>query len=186
MEDQGIIELFFKRRENALRESQMKYGKRLYRTANNILRNEEDANECVNDALLKAWNTIPPEQPRFLGAFLTKIIRNLAINKWNAQRAQKRGGGEMDLLLGELQDCITDPLGTEQVLDSKHVVNAINDYLESEDKITRVMFVLRYFHGEEILSIAHQLKLTESNVKSKLFRVRKKLAIHLGKEGITL
>ena len=186
VEDQLIIDLFFERQESALEKSQEKYGKRLYKTANNILKNAGDSQECVNDTLLKAWETIPPSRPNLLGAFLTRITRNLAINKWNAQRAQKRGGGETDLLLGELQDCIAEPTDIHQSYESQHIVQTINNYLETISQKDRILFVLRYFNHEPLESISRRLNISEGSVKSKLFRIRKKLGKYLEKEGITL
>jgi len=186
MEDHTIIDLYFGRQELALVKSEEKYGKRMYKTANNILNNDADAKECVNDTLLATWKAIPPERPKFLGAFLSKITRNLAINKWKADRTQKRGGSEADLLLDELQECIgvTDHL--ETTYESGQIVEAINAYLGSVEQETRIMFTLRYFHGESISEISQRFEISENNVKSKLFRLRKKLGAHLEKEGIAL
>jgi len=186
LNDHAIIDLYFKRQEIALLKSQQKYGKRMHKTAKNILHNDEDASECVNDTLLKAWNTIPPDRPKFLGAFLSKITRHLAINKWKAKHTQKRGGSETDLLLGELQDCIPTSDGPEEAYDAALVVQAINNYLDSIEQAARMVFVLRYFHGESIKSISQRFQMSESDIKSKLFRIRKKLGASLEKEGITL
>jgi len=186
MEDQIIIDLYFDRHELALVKSEEKYGKRMYKTANNILNSDSDAKECVNDTLLATWNAIPPERPKFLGAFLSKITRNLAINKWKAGRAQKRGGSETDLLLDELQDCIPAAGDLEKTYESDLIVDTINNYLAGVEQEVRIMFVMRYFHGESIGNISHHFTTSESNVKSKLFRLRKKLGTHLEKEGIVL
>ena len=186
MDDHAIMDLFFKRQEIALSKSEEKYGKRMHNVAYNILNSDEDAQECVNDTLLKAWNTIPPERPAFLGAFLSKITRNLAINKWKSQRAKKRGGSEVTLLLDELQDCIGTSSGPEEAYESAVVAKAINTYLNSIEQVSRVTFILRYFHGESIENISQRLQISESNVKSKLFRTRKKLSAYLEKEGIAV
>jgi len=186
MEDQTILDLYFDRHELALIKSEEKYGKRMYKTANNILNNDGDAKECVNDTLLASWKAIPPERPKFLGAFLSKITRNLAINKWKADRTQKRGGNETDLLLDELQDCIPTTHSLETTYESGLIVSTINAYLAGIEQETRIMFTLRYFHGESINEISQRFETSENNVKSKLFRLRKKLGAHLEKEGIAL
>ena len=188
MEDSKIIDLFFERNEEALQETMKKHGKRLFLSAMNILNNKEDAEECVNDALLNAWESIPPNRPVMFGAFLAKITRNLSINKWKAQNAARRGGGEVEILLGELEDCVPmSKLGIpEQEYESQLVTNAINDCLRLLDKTARMAFVLRYFHGENIQSICEKLNISQSKAKSLLFRARKKLKIHLEKEGIVL
>ena len=188
MDDPNIIDLFFARDERALDETKRKYGNRLFRSAMNILRNIQDAEECVSDTLLKAWDVIPPNRPAMLGAFLAKIARNLSINKWKAKSAARRGGGEMDLMLNELEDCIPSAKKNtpEEKYEAQLVNKAINEFLASVEQTARVAFVLRYFHGESIRSICERFNMSESKVKSILFRVRKKLAAHLEKEEIAL
>ena len=186
LEDEEIIDMFWKRQESAIYKAQEKYGRRIFIIAKNIFNSDEDAKECVNDTLLKAWQAIPPSKPRMLGAFLAKIARNLAINKWKAKNAKKRGGTETDLLLSELQDSIPDSGGIEQVHESKMVVKSINTCLCSMDKTSRYIFILRYFYCESIKNISNNLNINENNVKSKLFRARKLLKSQLEKEGITI
>ena len=188
MEDNEILDLFFERNENAIKEAQIKYGRRLFRSAMNILNNSQDAEECVNDTFLKAWEAIPPNRPTMFGAYLAKISRNLAINKWKAKSAARRGGSEIDLMLSELEDCI--PSGKnqepEQAYEAELLTQSINTYLESLEQTSRVAFVLRYFHGESINGICERFNMSESKVKSLLFRIRKKLSAHLEKEGFSL
>ena len=186
MTDHEIIDLFFERQETAIDMVKKKYGLRMFKTAQNIINNQADAEECVNDALLKVWNAIPPERPMLLGAFAAKIARNLALNIYKAQRTQKRGGDEMDLILGELQDSIPDQTNIHEIMAADDVVKTIDRFLYSLEQETRMAFVLRYFHSEPIATISERLHLSESDVKSKLFRVRKKLAAHLEEEGIVL
>jgi len=188
LEDHEILDLFFERREEALRETQTKYGQRLFRTAVNILRNSQDAEECVSDTLHRAWEAIPPSRPLMLGAFLAKIARNLSINKWKAGTAACRGGGEVALLLSELEDCVPAARSgiPEEVYESQLVTLAINSCLGSMEQTVRVAFVLRYFHGESIGDICERFAMSESKVKSLLFRARKKLGEHLQKEGVVL
>jgi len=185
VDDNEIIDLLFQRQEHALDETKRKYGQRLFRTAMNILHSHEDAEETVSDTLLKAWQTIPPTRPTMLGAFLAKISRNLAINKWKAKSAARRGGGEAPLMLSELEGCIpSNAQAPEKVYEEEQVAAAINACLGTMDQTARMAFVLRYFHGESILSICTRFNISESNAKSLLFRARKKLKSHLEKEGV--
>ena len=186
MDDHNILDLYFGREESAIEETRRKYGGRLYKTALNILRSNEDAEECVSDTLLKAWETIPPSRPERFGAFLAKITRNLSLNRWEAGRAGKRGGGEMDLVLSELEECIPSKSSPEEAYEAAHLTAAINAYLATMEKTARVVFVLRYFHGEGIREISERFQISESKVKSMLFRARKKLGAHLEKEGVVL
>ena len=186
MEDNDILNLFFARQEKALHETQRKYGGRLFCTAVNILRNDQDAEECVSDTLHRAWETIPPTRPVMFGAFLAKITRNLSLNKRKAQRTARRGGDLVDLLLSELEDCIPANRATrpEEAFESQLVTQAINTCLSALDQTARMAFVLRYFHGESIANICKRFNMGESKVKSLLFRTRKKLRVHLEKEGL--
>jgi len=186
MDDHMILDLFLKRQESAIVETKRKYGQRLYRTAMNILHSNEDAEECVSDTLFKAWETIPPTQPVYFGAYLAKITRNLSINRWEAKGASKRGGGEVDVLLDELKECVSAPGGPEEAYEAALVTEAINTFLSTVDQTARVAFVLRYFHGESIRTISERFQVSESKVKSILFRARKKLGAYLEKEGIQI
>jgi len=188
LEDTEILDLFFARQEEAIDSAKRKYGQRLLRTSMNVLNNIQDAEECVNDTLFKAWQAIPPSRPTMFGAFLAKISRNLAINKWKAKNAARRGGNETTLMLGELEDCIPSTINDtpEAVYESGIVTTAINECLNSMEQGMRVAFVLRYFHGESIASICARFNMSESKTKSLLFRARKKLKTHLEKEGAIL
>jgi len=186
MEDHMILDLFFSRQESAIAETKRKYGQRLHRTAMNILHSNEDAEECVSDALFQAWEAIPPSRPTSFGAYLAKIARNLSINKWAAGSAVKRGGGEMTLLLSELTEGVPASGGLEEALEASLVTEAINTFLGTLDQTARVAFVLRYFHGESIRAVSERFQMGESKVKSILFRARKKLKVYLEKEGVVL
>lgn len=188
MDDNEIVNMFFARQEDAIEICKRKYGQRLTRSAMNILHNGQDAEECVNDALFKAWEAIPPSRPEMLGAFLSKISRNLAINKWKSKNAARRGGSDTTIMLGELEDCI--PTASHDKPEEMHAANqvtaAINACLNNMEKIMRMAFVLRYFHGESIASICARLDMSESKAKSMLLRARKRLKAHLEKEDITI
>jgi RNA polymerase sigma-70 factor (ECF subfamily) len=186
LDDGKIIDLFFIRSEAAIEEARRKYGRRLFTASRNILHSSEDAEECVSDTLLKAWETIPPKRPEMLGAYLAKIARNHSFNRWEAKNAAKRGGGEMHLLLGELEESVPARETAEEVYEKSRVTEAINAFLAKTDKTARTAFVLRYFHGESITGISARFHMGESKVKSILFRLRRKLRIHLEKEGITV
>jgi len=177
MDDAAILDLFFAREEIALEHTRHKYGGRLLFTANNILHNSEDAEECVSDTLLKAWQNIPPERPERFGAFLAKVARNISLNKWQANTAAKRGGGETQLLLDELEGCIPDTSNLAQEYEALLVTQSINAFLGGVDKTSRVAFVQRYFHGESIAGMMDQFGVSMIKVKSKTFRLRKKLRV---------
>ena len=184
MTDEQIVQLYVEKKESAIAESKSKYGYRLFCIAKNILGNREDAEEIVNDTLLKAWTHVPGVRPVSLGAFLSKIARNLSINKWKARGAARRGSGEVDLMLGELEEIIGTGTTTEQEFDSILTSREINRALEGMDKEMRTTFVLRYFYGESIQGICEKQKSSESKVKSMLFRARKRLHDHLKAEGV--
>jgi len=186
LEDQEILDLYLSRNEAAITETRAKYGLRLYKVAINILHTHEDAEECVSDTLLKAWEAIPPSIPEKFGAYVAKIVRNLSINKWQAKGAARRGGGEVSLLLGELEDCIPAKGGPESEYESNRVQEAINAGLATMDNTARTAFILRYFHGESIRDVCQRFNMSESKVKSILFRARKKLGAYLEKEGVAL
>ena len=182
--DEQIVKLYVEKKESAIAESKSKYGIRLFCIAKNILGNREDAEEIVNDTLLKAWTHVPGVRPEKLGAFLAKIARNLSINKWKARGAARRGSGEVNLMLSELEEFIGGGTTTEQDFDQILTAREINRALEDMDKEMRITFVLRYFYGESILSICEKRKSSESKVKSMLFRARKRLQNHLKAEGV--
>jgi len=186
MEDIIILDMFFAREETAISQTRQKYGSRLFQTSRNILHNNEDAEECVSDTLLKAWESIPPSRPNMFGAYLMKITRNISINKWKARGAAKRGGGETSILLNELEECIPSSANLEAEYESSQTTAAINTFLGTLNQTARVAFVLRYFHGESIQAISERFQMNENKVKSILFRARNKLRAHLEKEEISV
>ena len=154
--------------------------------AYNILSNNHDAEECVSDTLHRAWEAIPPKRPEYLGAYLSKITRNLSLQRWRAAGAAKRGGGQADLLLSELEQVIPTPRTGEDEFEYNHTVRAINTYLRGIDATSRVVFIRRYFFGDSIGDISRQFKASEGKIKSMLFRTRQKLKIHLEREGVVI
>ena len=154
--------------------------------AYNILLDNHDAEECVNDTLHRAWEAIPPKRPEFLGAYLSKITRNLSLKRWRSASAQKRGGSQADLMLSELTDTIPQSQPLEGSFEYNQTVQAINDCLRGMDANNRVVFVRRYFFGDSVQDLCRQFKSSESKIKSILFRARQKLKIHLEKEGVVI
>lgn len=186
MEDFKIIELFFERNENAISETERKYGRYLSKIAYNILFDFEDSKECVNDTYMKAWNSIPPQQPKVLSIFLGKITRRLAIDVFRKKHAEKRGNSEYFLSLSELDECIPDKFSAENEFEQKELSESINRFLSSISKENRDIFICRYFYSDSIKEIASFFQSNESKIKSSLFRTRKALKEHLEKEGFSL
>lgn len=182
MDDKCIVELYWQRSEQAIAETSAKYEHYCYSIAHNILNNHEDAQESVNDTYHEAWNTIPPHRPSALSTFLGKITRRLAIDKFRHRNAAKRGGGEMPLVLDELQDCIASDKNMEQEYEKKRLSETINTFVillpETEQKI----FLCRYWYMDSIEVICKQFGFSESKVKSMLYRTRQKLREILVKE----
>lgn len=183
MEDTQIVELFFDRNELAIREAEQKYGAHCFRLANRILNNREDAEETVSDTLLHTWNAVPPERPIALRAFLEKITRNLALSRWRRRSAEKRGGGELELVLEELADCIPGGERPEQKLDEKELVKTIRNFLDTLPRREQDIFLLRYFYVEESDKIAVRYGMKRGNVLWILSRTRMKLKTYLTQEG---
>ena len=184
MDDERILDLYWARSKLAIYETANKYGHYCFAIANNILQNHEDAEECVNDTFLKAWEAIPPQRPSVLRVFLGKITRNLSLNAYRKQRAVKRGGDEIALLYSELEDCIPSSRDVEREFESNLIIGAINSCLLSLDGESRMVFVRRYWYTDSIKAIASRFQMSESKVKMVLLRTRKKFKKFLEKEGI--
>ncbi len=182
MHDDKIVELYFARDEQAIAATSAKYNTYCMNIAMNILHNREDSEECVNDALLAAWNAIPPHKPEKLSVFLGKLTRNISINRHKSQTTAKRGGGEFALSLEELDECIEDPnsLGDSP----EELGHLISEFLYTQSKEMRQVFVRRYFHSESISDIAERFEMSESKVKSILHRMRPGLREYLSEHGI--
>ncbi len=182
MQDDRIVELYFARDEQAIAATSAKYNTYCMNIAMNILHNREDSEECVNDTLLAAWNSIPPHRPENLSSFLGKLIRNFSINRFKSLNAARRGGGEFAVSLDELDECIEDPnsLGDN----AEELGHVISEYLYTQSKEMRQVFVRRYFHSESISDIADRFDMSDSKVKSILHRMRLGLKDHLADHGI--
>lgn len=186
MEDRQIVDLYWARSEDAISETANKYGKYFKSIAYNILHNAEDCDECVNDTYFNAWRAMPDKRPDALAAFLGRITRNLALNRWESYSAEKRGAGQTPLVLEELHECVPGANATERTVDDLMLAEVFNRFLESLPVKTRRIFVRRYWYLSSVREIAADFGLGESNVKMTLLRARKKLKSLLEKEGISL
>lgn len=182
MEDQGIIQLFFDRSEQAIEETDKKYGGLCFSIAYNVLDNREDSEESVSDTYLAAWNTIPPRRPNFLNAFLAKMTRHISIDRWRKRSAKKRGGGEIILALEELEDCV-DAQRVESEFAKKELTRVLNQFLLSLPETERNVFLCRYWYLDSIQTISQVSGFSQSKVTSMLYRLRGKLRKILTEEG---
>lgn len=183
MQDNRIIDLFWDRDEAALSMASEAYGAYCRSIAQNILRSAEDAEECVNDTWLRAWNAIPPQRPRRLAVFLGKITRNLAIDRYKARTAEKRGGGETETLLSELAECVADANDVEGQIFARDLETAMNHFVRGLPRREGDAFVRRYYFAESADQIARRYDMTTNHVMVTLSRTRKKLRSYLKKEG---
>ena len=186
MEDREIVTLFWQRDERALQAAADKYGGCCRAVARNILADEQDAEECLNDTWLNAWNSIPPHRPEALAGYLAKLTRFAALKRWRDARAQKRGGGEPALVYEELADCIPARRGPDEALAEKELAELLRRFLAQLPATQRRVFLCRYWYFDSIAAIAAQFGFSESKVKSMLHRSRKRLRDLLNKEGFTI
>ena len=182
MDDTGIIDLYWARDERAVEETERKYGSHCRSISYRILKNRQDMEECVNDTYVRAWNTIPPQRPFALGAFLAKIVRNLSLNYYRAGHAQRRGGGQVTLLLEELEDCAAD--GPEQLLEAAELSRLVDRFLRQLPQKDCCIFMRRYWYMDSVEEIARRYHMALGSVKSSLFRTRQKLRVYLEEEGV--
>lgn len=186
MEDDKIILLFQSRDETSISELSRKYGSICRRTAQNILGDFTEVEECLNDTYLRVWESIPPAVPRSLAAFAAAITRNFALMRLRARRAEKRGGGEETLSFDELKDFVSGERSVENEAERKELINAVNEFLRKLPEQQRQAFVRRYWGCLSISEVAQCLGMTESNVTVTLTRVRKKLKDYLTRRGYEL
>ena len=183
MDDKAIIDLFFERSEQAIRELDTKYGKPCHKVSYNILNNQQDAEECVNDAYLGTWNAIPPQRPNPLLTFLCRIVRNLSIMRYHANTATKRNSA-YDIALEELENCLSSGITVEDEVEGKLLVQTIEDFLDTLSRDSRVIFMRRYWFSDSYAEIAKQVGISEKTVSVRLTRIRNQLREHLIKEGM--
>ena len=183
MDDKSIVDLYFSRDQEAITQTDKKYGHYCYRIAYNILTNREDAEESVSDTYVAAWRAIPPRCPSVLSTFLGKITRHIAIDRWRERNASKRGGGEVPLALEELQDCVAGMQNVEMDYERKEIIKAYVKFLDALPVTERRVFLCRYWYVDSVEAIADKFGFSQSKVKTMLHRTRAKLRKQLAEEG---
>ena len=183
MDDLAIVELYHRREEQAIAESDKKYGSLCRSIALRLLGLREDAEECVNDTWHAAWNRMPPDRPQALGAFLGRITRNLSVSRWRRDRAQKRYDG-MEVLLSELEDCIPAPGTVEEALDRRRLAQAISAWLDNQTSEDRRLFIRRYWYGDPVKELAAERGERANALSQRLLRLRRALRAFLESEGV--
>ena len=184
MEDNELIDRFFERDEEVLKDTEKQYGKYCRTLAFRILGNDMDSEEIFNEVLLKAWNAIPPLRPLRFRLYLAKLTRNLAFSKYRSEKALKRGGSEVTVALDELAECIPSGSTPEEHMHLSILKDSISAFVRTLPDTDRKLFVRRYFETESIKEIASASGMSENNVKVKLHRIREVLKKHLEKEGM--
>ncbi len=183
MDDKKIVCMFLERDESALREVSQKYGAYCTAIAQNILHNYEDAEECVNDTYMRVWDSIPPNKPTALGAFLGRITKNLALNRLDSLQCEKRGGKDETVPFEELDEFISGNASVEGEFEFNEIADEINEFLQTLPAKKRMIFVARYWQCEKLSEIAECFAMAESSVATSLSRTCKKLRDHLIKRG---
>ncbi len=183
MEDVSIINLYWARSQEAITQTKNKYGRLIYSICMRILRIAEDAYECENDTYLKAWDSMPPQRPDYLSAYLGRIARNLSLDRYEKEHAQKRGGSQIPLILDELEECIPSMPDGGLPLELRDLLNR---FLESQTERARKLFVRRYWFGDSVKEISERYDLGESLVKMTLLRSRNALRELLEQEGVSI
>ncbi len=183
MEDNELIDLYFQRSENAIAITEQKYGKLCFGVAKHILTDDRDVEECVTDAYMHVWNAIPPERPEKFGAFIARITRNLALDKYAFNHAERRDSS-LTSAFDELEDFLKSPVDAQQEVEDNEFREFINRFLGNLKEEARVIFVKRYFYGESVAEICEDTDFGEEKVKSSLFRTRKLLKTALANQGI--
>lgn len=186
MKDEEIVELYWQRSEDAIKETSTKYQAYLSKIAYNILSDFEDSKECVNDTYLAAWNSMPEHRPSVLSTYLGKIARQISIDVFRKKNSLKRYASEYALSLSELEESFSDHATPEQTFDAKILDEAINTFIRSLPEESRKVFIGRYYFFDSVKKIAAYCGISETNVKAILFRARQKLKEYLVKEGFSL
>lgn len=185
MDDSRIIDLFFARSEQAISELSRKYGPLCRRVADHILNDGRDAEECVNDAYLAVWNTVPPRRPDPLAAYVCRIVRNLALKKYHGNTARKRNS-VYDAALEEIAECFPASASAEEEAEAQEVAGIVNSFLETLDPRSRILFVRRFWYADSVGELAELFRMSRHAVSVRLSRIRKDLRKRLEEEGITL
>ena len=182
MEDAQIVDLYWQRSDEAITQTQKKYGRYCYTVANNVLGDALDAEECVNDTYLAAWNSMPDNRPASLPPYLGKITRNFALTRLTERRALKRGRGQTEAALDELGEILPDGETPEQTTERKALSERVNAFLGTLPETERVVFVGRYWYAMPVDAIASRMGFTRSKTAAMLHRIREKLRAQLTKE----
>ncbi len=186
MQDEEIVALYWERNEDAIRETARKFGAYLTKIANNILADRQDSEECVNDTYLKAWNAMPDNRPSVLSGFLSRMVRQSALDLYRRKHAVKRYASEYALSMTELEDTFRGHTDLEQEADAAALRDAINSFLRSLSPTARKVFIGRYYFFDPIRQIADDCGIAEGTAKSSLYRTRQALREYLIKEGFDL
>lgn len=184
MEDAEILALYFSRDEVAIGETAAKYGGYCYSIAMHVLENPEDAEESVSDTWFTAWNTIPPQKPSILSAFLGRITRNLSIDRWRQRQSRKRGGEAVSIALEELRECVSGTESLENAAIRRETLQSIQRFLDGLSPVERSLFVRRYWYLDTSQELAEKTGFTRGKIRTQLRRIRLKLEAHLEKEGL--
>ena len=182
MEDKQIVDLYWERNEDAITQTSVKYGGMMHGVSHSIVGSHEDAEECVNDAYLAAWNSMPENRPTYLGGYMAKIIRNISLNRYDRDHAAKRFG--VHVAFDELEACLPDHDTPEEQYEQGCLREVLNEFLEGLEQEKRVIFLRRYFYTDSIAQIAARMQMSEGKVKSILFRLRAQLAARLKEAGV--
>lgn len=186
MDDIQIVQLYWDRDERTIPATSDKYGNYCTSIAMNILGNQEDAEECVNDTYMSAWNAMPPHRPNILSTFLGKITRNLSLNRYKQNAANKRGGREVPVVLDEITELVFDTDSVEQAVDRKELIKSIDAFLDRLPTDKRSIFICRYWYFDSVSNIASRFGMTENHVSVTLNRLRRKLHNYLAERGFDL
>lgn len=186
MEDSLIIDLYFKRSEEAIKETDIKYHQYCENIGYHILKNHQDTEECINDCYFKTWNAIPPTRPNSLQSFLGKIMRNLSLDCYRKKHSQKRGGNEFGILLSELNECIPSNDSVWDSYNSKMLSEAIDKFLNEIPEKQCIVFIKRYYFCKSIKEIGKECSMTTTHVKVLLFRIRSALKRYLEMENFEI
>lgn len=184
MEDAAIVDLYWQRSDRAISETNRKYGRYCHSIAFNFVRNNEDAEECVNDTWFRAWNLMPDKRPSVLSTFLGAITRNLAVSMYRGKTSLKRGGREMPLALEEMSECVPSGSDLEREYEIKEFEKAIGSFVDGLPEAEQKVFVARYWYLAPISEIAERMHFSQGKTKSMLFRTRNKLRVYLQEEGL--
>lgn len=182
MEDKKIVDMYWARDEEAITQTSVKYGSMMHATSKSIVGSHEDAEECVNDAYLAAWNSMPENRPTYLGGYMARIIRNISLNRYDRNHAAKRHG--VQVVFEELEGCLSDWETPEEQYEQGCLKEVLDSFLASLDEQKRVIFLRRYFYTDSIAEIAQRMQVSEGKVKSILFRLRGQLAQVLKEAGV--